>query len=88
MRIESQKEKKNNISNQTTLKLKVVGQQTIHCDGCERTVEFTLSRLPGVSVVKADHNTQLIEIALTGEGTDLEMVQSELEWIGYRAEAA
>ena len=76
------------MSNQNTLKLKVVGPRTIHCNGCERNVEFTLSRLPGVSVVKADHNTQEIEIALTGEETNLENIKAELEWIGYEAVAA
>ena len=73
------------MSNQNTLKLRVIGQQTIHCNGCERNVEFTLSRLPGVRVVKADHNTQEIEIALIGEETDLEKIKAELEWIGYEA---
>jgi copper chaperone CopZ len=76
------------MSDNHTLKLKVIGQQTIHCNGCERNVEFTLSHLPGVRVVKADHNTQEIEIALTGEETDLEKIKAELEWIGYEAVAA
>ena len=76
------------MSDNYPLKLKVVGQQTIHCNGCERNVEFTLSQLPGVRVVKADHNTQEIEIALTGEETDLEKIKAELEWIGYEVVAA
>ena len=71
-----------------TLTLEVVGEQTLHCGGCERTVEFTLSQLPGVRVIDVDHTTQLIEIALTGDETDFEKVQSELEWIGYRAVVA
>jgi copper chaperone CopZ len=76
------------MSDTNTLTLEVVGEQTLHCGGCERTVEFTLSQLPGVRVIDVDHTTQLIEIALTGDETDLEKVQSELEWIGYRAEVA
>ena len=71
-----------------TLTLEVVGEQTIHCDGCERTVEFTLSQLSGVRVIDVDHTTQLIKIAITGDETDLEEVKAELEWIGYRAEVA
>ena len=31
-----------------SLNLKVIGEHTLHCAGCERTIEFTLSRLPGV----------------------------------------
>ena len=68
------------MSQNTTLQ--VVGSQTMHCAGCERTVTFTLSQLPGVKVIKANHKTQVIEIVLTGE-TDLEKVKAELDWIGY-----
>jgi hypothetical protein len=35
-------------------------------------------------VIDVDHTTQLIEIALIGDETDLETVKAELEWIGYR----
>jgi len=68
--------------------LKVVGTQTMHCAGCEQTVTFTLSNLPGVKVLKADHKTQVIEIALTSEETDLEKVKAEMDWIGYEVEVA
>jgi copper chaperone CopZ len=64
--------------------LQVVGSQTMHCAGCERTVTFTLSHLPGVKVIKADHKSQVIEIVLTVDTTDLEKVQTELDWIGYQ----
>ena len=63
--------------------LKVVGSQTMHCTGCERTITFTLSQLPGVNVIKADHKTQLIELMMTSDETGLDKVQSELDWIGY-----
>ncbi len=69
-----------------TLKLRVVGEQTMHCSGCERTVQFTLSRLPGVRQVRADHKTQRIELLLESEGTDLEKLKAELDWIGYQVE--
>ncbi len=64
--------------------LHVVGSQTMHCAGCERTVTFTLSHLPGVKVIKADHKTQVIELVLTGDKTDLEKVKAEMDWIGYK----
>ncbi len=72
------------MSTKTTLK--VIGPQTMRCGGCERTVAFTLSQLPGVNVVKADHKTQLIELVLTGKETDLDKVKAELDWIGYAVE--
>ena len=49
------------------LNLKVVGEHTMHCAGCECTVQFTLSRLPGVRAVNADHKTQTIEVSLGGQ---------------------
>ena len=70
-----------------TLNLKVVGQHTLHCSGCERTAEFTLSRLPGVESVKADHKAQTIQVSLESDETDLEKVKAELEWIGYEVGA-
>ncbi len=69
------------------LNLKVVGEHMMHCAGCERTVQFTLSRLPGVRAVNADYKTQTIEVSLVSDETDLEKVKAELDWIGYRVEA-
>lgn len=74
------------MSNVQTVRLRVIGENTIHCAGCERTVEFTLSRMPGVEKVKADHKTQDIEFELTSVETDLEKVKDGLEWIGYQVE--
>ena len=71
-----------------SLKLKVIGEQTMHCAGCERTVEFTLLRLPGVHKVKADQKTQTIEISPASGAIDLEKVKAELDWIGYQVEVA
>ena len=66
--------------------LAVVGAQKMHCRGCERTVEFALARLPGVHAVKADLNSQTVEIVSAPGGIDLAEIRSELEWIGYRVE--
>ena len=61
--------------------LKVVGERTFHCSGCESTVKFTLARIPGLDQIRADHKTQLIEFELA---PDL----AELECIGYEVEPA
>ena len=71
-----------------TLNLKVVGEHTMHCAGCEHSVTFTLSQLPGVEEVKADWNTQEILVDLSSDEVDLEKIIAELEWIGYEVEAA
>ncbi len=68
--------------------LKVVGQNTMHCAGCERTVKFTLSQLPGVKEVHADHKTQQIEISLSSDETNAAKITAELDWIGYEVEPA
>ena len=69
-----------------TLTLRVVGDHTMHCGGCERSVQFTLNRIPGVREVRADHKTQLIEISPESEQLDLETMKAELDWIGYQVE--
>ena len=69
-----------------SLNLKVIGEHTLHCAGCERTIEFTLSRLPGVQKVKADQKAQTIEIIPTSDILDLDKVKTELHWIGYQVE--
>ncbi len=76
------------MSDAKKLKLKVTGERTIHCAGCERSLKFTLENLPGVREVEADHEKQLIEVTLVSDETDLEKVKAELEWIGYEAEVA
>ena len=68
------------------IKLGVVGEQKMHCRGCERTIEFALARLPGVHTVKADQVSQTVEIVPALGGIDLAEIRSELEWIGYRVE--
>jgi copper chaperone CopZ len=69
------------------LVLKVVGHHKLHCSGCERTVEFILSQLPGVQNVKADHRNQRIEVRIKSEDPDLGKLQSELDLAGYKVEA-
>ena len=71
-----------------TLNLRIVGEHTMHCAGCERSVTFTLSRLPGVEEVKADWKNQDIQVELSSDEVDLEKIKAELDWIGYTAEAA
>ena len=67
------------------LKLRVVGEQAIHCNGCGRAIETALSQLPGVGLVRVDHETQMIEV----DGAPGEMdVVAALDRIGYEVQAA
>lgn len=74
------------MSENNLLKLKVVGDHTMHCAGCERSVTSTLSQLSGVEEVKADWNTQVIQVDLSSDEVDLEKIKTELDWIGYEVE--
>ncbi len=70
-----------------TFKVKVVGEQTIHCSGCENAIQMGLSRLPGVKKVKADHKTQLVEVNADVKQSSPEAVQERLDLMGYEVEA-
>ncbi|MCK4975696.1 MAG: heavy-metal-associated domain-containing protein [Anaerolineales bacterium] len=59
----------------------------MHCAGCERSVTYAISQLPGVDEVRADWKTQAIQINLSLDGElDLEKIKAELDWIGYEVE--
>ena len=59
----------------------------MHCAGCERSVTYAISQLPGVDEVRADWKTQTIQINLSLDGElDLEKIKAELDWVGYEVE--
>ena len=66
------------------LTLQVQGERTIHCGGCESTIQHTLSQLGGVTQVKANRQTQLIELTLDADVASADQVKQELGEIGYR----
>lgn len=67
------------------IELKVVGERTIHCNGCERTIERDLSQVPGVVRVEPSHETQRIQLALDDERISLEAVQKRLRELGWKS---
>ena len=68
------------------IRYRVIGEQRMHCKGCESTVQYTLSQLSGVKTIRADHQAQTILIEVDGADIDREKIESELEWIGYNVE--
>ena len=64
--------------------LKVVGKQTMHCAGCETTVEFAVKQLPGIQQVKANYKTQEISLTFNPQALNLAKVRQELDEIGYQ----
>jgi copper chaperone CopZ len=67
--------------------LRVTGDHTMHCGGCARSVQFVLHQLPGVQKVDADFRTQEIRVVLDSSVVSVEQLQSQLDGIGYQAEA-
>ena len=70
------------------IRLQIIGGQKMHCAGCERTVSFTLSQLPGIEDVSADYKTQLIDLEIDTAKIGLEKITAELDWIGYEVTTA
>lgn len=70
------------------VRLKVVGSHNIHCHGCENSVKFALSNLPGVTEVQVSYETQEIDVALYFGGAQLEDIRAELDMMGYEVEEA
>ncbi len=66
-----------------TVDLKVIGEQTIHCAGCEQRIGNALRRLPGVGEVKASAQTQQVVVKIDPNQVSPEEVQSRLERLGY-----
>lgn len=70
-----------------TKTLKVMGEQTMHCAGCENSVKFVLGRLPGIQSVEASHKTQQINLTFDPEILNLEQVHQALDRLGYEVSA-
>ena len=67
-----------------TVTYKVVGEQTIHCAGCEQRIDTALRRLRGVEHVKASSRTQQVEVSIDPATLNPEQVRAKLEQIGYQ----
>ena len=65
---------------------KVIGDRTIHCNGCENSINFALNQMPEVSEAAADRVSQMIEITPGGEVVDTAKFVKELDWLGYQVE--
>ena len=72
----------------TKMTLRIVGDHLMNCGGCEGNIRFALSQISGVAAVKPDRSTQLVELELSSPDVTLEVLQANLELIGYQAELA
>ncbi len=68
-----------------TSTFEVIGEQKMNCEGCENAVQRSLTRLPGVRQVQADHHIQRVVVQLDAAQTDAEAIKARLVASGYQA---
>lgn len=68
-----------------TWTFEVTGEQKMNCEGCENAIQRSLTRLPGVRKVQADHHTQRVVVQLDPAQTDSEAIEARLAASGYQA---
>ncbi len=67
-----------------TVEFMVLGDERIHCSGCESRIVYALRRLPGVQDVRANFRTQHVMISIDAAITDgVEQARARLEALGY-----
>ncbi|MBW8012183.1 MAG: heavy-metal-associated domain-containing protein [Chloroflexi bacterium] len=68
------------------LTLSIVGDHTMNCAGCENSVNFTLSMMPGIESVSSDWKTQIIKVDMDAEKVTPEKIVDEMANIDYQVE--
>jgi len=61
----------------------VIGDQQLHCEGCEQRVERLLKDLPGVEQVRARAHSQCIEVILDTAVLEPTAIARRLGEAGY-----
>jgi copper chaperone CopZ len=69
-----------------TKQLKIVGEHTMHCIGCEMALTFLLSQAPSVHQVTASQRTQEILLVLAAQQANMAQIYQQLDWLGYAVE--
>ncbi len=68
----------------TTVQFEVLGEERIHCGGCESRIAAALRRLPGVEDVQASAGTQRVKVAFDAARASEEEIRARLEKLGYQ----
>lgn len=69
------------------IEFQVIGDEKIHCSGCETRIGFALRRLAGIRDVRASAETQLIAVTIDPEELSPEQVRARLQELGYQVAA-
>lgn len=67
-----------------TIQFEVVGEEKIHCAGCESRIATVLRRLTGVKDVQASAETQRVRVAIDPARTSEDEVRARLAQLGYQ----
>lgn len=62
----------------------VIGDERLHCAGCEARICSALLRLPGVRNVQASAQSQQISVSLDSTQVSPEQVHARLQRLGYQ----
>jgi copper chaperone len=66
----------------------VVGEQQLHCEGCEQRVERMLKALRGVERVRAQARKQRIEVLYDASTQEASVIAEHLATAGYQTNVA
>lgn len=68
-----------------TLDFTIIGEDKIHCAGCEQRIGNALRRLPGVQDVRASAQTQQVAVTIDPGRVRPDEVRAKLAQLGYEA---
>lgn len=68
----------------TTVQFEVIGEEKIHCAGCESRIGHALGRLPGVQDVQASAATQRVSVTIVTAQVTADEVRARLAQLGYQ----
>jgi len=70
-----------------TVEFNVIGEQKIHCAGCEASIRTALRRIPGVRDVQSSHHAQRVVVKFNPAQVPPEQLRAKLEELGYEVES-
>lgn len=62
----------------------IVGDEKIHCGGCEVRISNALRRLDGVYDVSASADEQNISVSINTDSVSPEQIETRLDQLGYK----
>jgi copper chaperone len=67
-----------------SITFEVVGEQKLHCEGCEQRVEKMLKTMSGVDKVRADARNQRVEVLFNSSALEPSAISARLQEAGYK----